>query len=251
MKVVSIQAFERFIASRLPHGLDVDLATIPDRATAVTLLANAKAIGKGLAQGVLVRATKPGVVISSVDGRSVIPVSEQTAQAGGCLVQLSSEREWGFSGTIAVVENTDPFWRHHLVLPNVDLAILSGGNMSTRLLKWLASPAMDQCQFLHWGDYDPVGVFQYLRLAKDCPGRTAAYAPENLEILLPKYGKQQLVTEQVSYLGRIRAQQADPYVRRMVDLFDKHRRGLEQEIYLRIGAIDGSERIVFAPPGND
>lgn len=233
LNVVNLEAFDRFIGSRLPHGLNVDAASIPDRATAVRLLADAKAVRQALAEGVLVRSTKSAIMISAVDGTTTVNVSDQTAQAGACALQLSAEKQWTFVGTVAVVENTDAFWRHDVVLPDVDVAIHGHGNTSARLLKWLGSPAMAQCRVIHWGDYDPVGVYQYLRLMKECPGRVSAFAPEMIEILLPRYGKAKLISAQVEYLLRIRKQIADSYVQRMVGLFDKYRRGLEQEVLLK------------------
>ena len=162
-------AFESFVMARLPQGLDVDVAAIADRAAAVVMLADAKAIRYGVGQGVFVRATKPGIVIRSADGGVSIPVSELTTKAGGSGIQLAPDKAWSFVGDIAVVENADAFWRHDDVLSDADLAILGSGNMSARLLKWLASPEMEQCHIIHWGDYDPVGVYQYLRLADACP----------------------------------------------------------------------------------
>lgn len=228
----SEKAFQHFVAARLPAGLDVDLAAIADRAAAVLMLADAKAVRTAVGQGIFVRSKKPDVEIQSIDGDVCIAVGQLTAQAGGMGVQLSAERSWMFAGNVAVIENADAFWRHEFVLPDADLAILGSGNMSTRLLHWLASPAMAQCRITHWGDYDPVGVCQYLRLADACPGRVETYAPNKVDRLLPRYGKRNLVLRQPTFLDRLRGRSADPHVRRMLGLFDQFRRGLEQEILL-------------------
>lgn len=230
--VVCEEAFHRFIAGRLPHGLDIDVKAIPDHASAVVMLADAKAIRHGVGQGIFVRATKPAIQLQSTDGKDSIPVSELTAKADGTGIRISPDKTWTFAGEIAVVENADAFWRHEYVLPDVDLAILGSGNMSTRLLNWLASPSMAHCRIIHWGDYDPVGVCQYLRLADACPGRVETYAPAEVDELLPKYGKRTLVTRQARDLDRLRRRAANPYVSRMICLFDKYRRGLEQEVFL-------------------
>jgi len=243
LHIISDHAFRRFIAACLPQGLDIDVATIPDRASAIYLLADAKAIRRGVGHGIFVRATKSDVVIRSMDGDVSICVSELTAKAGGTAIQLSTQHAWVFTGSVAVVENADAFWRHECVLPQSDLAILGSGNMSSRLLNWLASPAMAQCQITHWGDYDPVGVCQYLRLAAACIGRVESYAPAEIDQLLPKYGKRSLITRQSRYLERLRDKTSDPYVRRMVRLFDVHRRGLEQELQLRHAARLGTGRM--------
>jgi len=230
--VISEQAFRRFITARLPQGLDVDMSAITDRASAVIMLADAKAVRRAVGQGIFIRSTKLDTEIRSADGKIVIPVSQLTASAGGSGIQLSHEKTWAFAGDVAVVENADAFWRYELVLPEIDLAVLSGGNMSARLVQWLASPEMSQCRIIHWGDYDPVGVCQYLRLLDACPGRVDAYAPPEVDELLPTFGKRTLVTRQPKYLDRLRRRATDPYVHRMIKLFDKHRRGLEQEALL-------------------
>lgn len=228
----SPEAFSHFVTARLPQGLDVDLSEITDRATAVIMLADAKAIRTGVGQGLFVRSTKPGVEIRSAEGEVCISVGQMTDQAGGMGVQLSPERTWLFAGDVVVVENADAFWRHDVVLPEADLAIFGSGNMSGRLVRWLASPGMARCRITHWGDYDPVGVCQYLRLADACPGRVVTYAPPEVDELLPKYGKRKLITRQPRFLDRLRRRTSDPHVRRMVDLFDRHMRGLEQEVLL-------------------
>jgi hypothetical protein len=191
-----------------------------------------KAIRAGVGQGLFVRSTKPGMEIRAANPDVCIPVSELTSQAGGIGVQLSPTRTWEFAGNVAVVENADAFWKHELVLPDADLAILASGNMSRRLLTWLASPAMAQCHVTHWGDYDPVGVCQYLRLADACPGRVETHAPAEVDELLPRFGKRELVTRQPQFLDRLRRRTSDRHVSRMVDLFDRYRRGLEQEVLL-------------------
>jgi hypothetical protein len=111
------------------------------------------------------------------------------------------------------------FDRHGLASPEV-------------IQSWVGSPRMEQCRLIHWGDYDPVGVYQYTRLASACVGRVDAYAPSIVDTLLPKHGKASLITRQYMYLDRLREHDSDPFVRRMIELFDQHRRGLEQEILL-------------------
>jgi hypothetical protein len=91
----------------------------------------------------------------------------------------------------------------------------------------------DGCQIVHWGDYDPIGITEYLRTVRACPNRVTFYAPLQIEDLLARYGKRKLIIEQTHYLDRLRDKIHDPIVHRMIDLFDRYRRGLEQEILLR------------------
>jgi hypothetical protein len=84
---------------------------------------------------------------------------------------LRSGGEWSLSGPakrVALVENIDVF----LSLDSArlsetlqaDAAVFLHGKMSNRFLAWLASPAMADVRYLHLGDYDPVGIAEYLRL---------------------------------------------------------------------------------------
>jgi hypothetical protein len=136
------------------------------------------------------------------------------------------------SGTIAVIENAEPFWYHERILPSVDLAIYATGNMSARLIDWLSSAAMANCSFIHWGDYDPRGLCEYLRLHEACPGRVTTYVPNDIELLLQRFGNRDLLIKQAKDLERLRDSQSDPIIDEMVGLFDQYRRGLEQEVLL-------------------
>ncbi len=231
-KISNPRTFSDFLNSRFPMGIDIDPKAILDRASAVLYLNDAKAIRLAVAQGIFVRSAKAGIEITTGDKASTVQVSMLTQEAGTAGLALSLERSWNATGQIALIENADTFWRYELVLPDIDLAILTGGNMSSRFLDWLASPLMDQCKLLYWGDYDPVGVYQYTRLASACAGRVEVYAPSAIDKLLPKHGKASLITRQYMYLDRLRDHDSDPFVRRMIELFDQHRRGLEQEILL-------------------
>ena len=215
-----------------PDGLFVEIDDLQDRAASVMALGDAKAIRCGPCQGVFLRSTKPNVCVSSIDGALNVPVDKMTAIAGGAAILLENDKFWTCEGLVATVENEEAFWRHHLVLPEVDLAVYTQGKMSDRLVAWLSSPPMKGCLYVHWGDYDPMGVIEYCRLAAACPGRVRFHIPDNLDILLPRYGKTELITKQTDLLANLYDRLDDEVVRRMVHLFENHRRGLEQEALL-------------------
>jgi hypothetical protein len=228
--IKSQNSFIQFVSSRAPLGLDVDLDQISDRATSVFMLADAKQFRTSVGQGIFVRSIRPETILTT--GNDDIDVSELTIQAGGMGIQLVESRNWSFKGRVAVVENADCFWKHELVLPEVDLAVFGSGQMSHRLLNWLSSTEMADCPITHWGDYDPVGVWEYYRLTQACPGRVAPFVPSTLDELLERHGKRRLIIRQHMYLDRLRSITPDPYIKRMIGLFDNHRKGLEQEIFL-------------------
>ena len=90
---------------------------------------------------------------------------------------------------------------------------------------------MVRASILHCGDYDPVGLDDYLRVKTACPGRTTLYLPANLEDLLVRYGKKELLQSSTAVLARLRKIE-DQEVRQIVRLLDQHGVGLEQEALL-------------------
>jgi len=77
----------------------------------------------------------------------------------------------------------------------------------------------------------PVWMDEFLRLRAACPGRTAMYMPPDLEGLLSRYGKQELISDSGAILARLRKND-DPQVRYVVELMDRWGVGLEQEVLL-------------------
>lgn len=224
-------AFERFAQNRFPLGLDYSLNGVEDRASAVAIAGDAKIAKAANCEGLFVRSTRPGTHIISCDERVGVPVFDLTATAGGAAILLDDVHHWKFAGSIAVIENAETFWRHDRAMPEIDMAIYSVGTLSSRrVLAWLAS--LTSCPIVHWGDYDPVGVTEYLRLTKVCPDRVTFFMPSIVEQLLSKHGKASLITEQVEFIDRLRQISGNEIVDRMLAIFDRHRRGLEQEMLL-------------------
>jgi hypothetical protein len=104
--------------------------------------------------------------------------------------------------------------------------------LSGNLLAWLSSSAMAQARIIHCGDYDPVGLDEYLRLKAACPGRIKLHFPSGLEDLLSRYGKKELLLgNNAAILARLRKVE-DHDVRTLVKLIDLYGVGLEQEALL-------------------
>lgn len=228
--VSNVAAFDLFVQTKYPLGVDASLDDVEDRASGVRLFADAKAAQRGRMEGLFVRSTSPGVRLVSERGAE-LPVAELTAIAGGAAILLGGDRHWSFRGVVAVIENAEAFWQHERELPDVGLAVFACGRLSERTLSWLASDQMSGCRFIHWGDYDPVGCIEFLRLEGRCPRRTELHVPPTVTNLLPIYGKQELILNQVRELDVLRRCH-DESVSGLVRLFDKHRKGLEQEALL-------------------
>ncbi|TWU02713.1 Wadjet anti-phage system protein JetD domain-containing protein [Stieleria varia] len=232
LRISSVAAFDALVHDELPQGLNFSEDLVQDHASAVELRGDAKAFAGSIAEAVLLRTIKPGIVIQRTTSVTSVSISELSEIAGCAAISITDDSDWEFSGTITVIENADTFWRYELVLPGTDLAIYSAGRMSSRLLRWLASPPMQSCQILHWGDYDPVGIDEYIRLYDACGARVCLHVPDDINELILKYGKRSLIQSNLNVLKRICNRHEVPNVLRMTELFDLHHRGLEQEILI-------------------
>jgi hypothetical protein len=165
-------------------------------------------------------------------GEAVLPVAYWTELAGVASLRLD-DRQWGYDGVLAVVENLEVFWNFEKLETDAELALYAQGRLSGRILEWLASPAMSEARLLHCGDYDPVGMDEYLRLKAACPNRSNLFLPPDLEDLFTRYGKRELLGSNAAVLARLRKVE-DKEVRRVVQLMDRYGVGLEQEVLLAV-----------------
>lgn len=222
------KALESFIARTYPSGLQGINKKLSSRSKAVAELRDSKKARKAQPIAVLLR----GFHNSTLHfGNKVLPVANWTETAGVASLRLDGETQWGFAGIIAFVENLEVFWNFEKLDIGADIAIYAQGRLNSKVIDWLASLAMQEARIIHCGDYDPVGLDEFLRLKAACPGRTEVYIPPDLETLLFRYGKRELVSENTAILARLRKND-DPQVRVIVELMDRWGVGLEQEVLL-------------------
>lgn len=222
-------AVESFLATHYPGLTEAASAPAP-RSQAVAWQGDSKKATTA-APTVLLRGWRQAC-LQDPDGEN-LPVACCQGQATALALRLTQPGQWGFQGRLATVENSELFWHlEQLQLP-VDLALYTQGRLAGSVRQWLASDSMAGAQILHLGDYDPVGLDEYLQLKAACPGRVQLYQPPHLEQLLQRYGKRELLTPPKSsrLLARLR-QQADPEISRLVQLMDTYGCGLEQEALL-------------------
>ena len=222
-------ALEAFVRSRYPSGLGslVD-AGAPPKSRAVAERRDAKLARRGDAEPVLLRGFGDAVLRS---GDDVLQVAEWTRRAGLAALRVDDPCPWGFEGTVAVVENLEVFLHLERIGVPCDIALYAAGRLSRRVLGWLGSPAMDRCGYIHCGDFDPMGLDEYLRLSEACCGRAQLLLPEDLEHYFATYGKRELLESNQAILARLRKKE-DPAVQRVVHLMDLYGVGVEQEILL-------------------
>lgn len=221
-------ALRAFVEKTYPSGLRGAGDGLPARARAVAQLRDSKK-GQGRCPVTVLLRGFGGCRLAI--GSTTLVVADWTAQAGVAAVALDRIGNFGFSGTLALVENLELFWHIEQISPTVELALYAQGRLTQRILKWLASPAMQSARVIHFGDYDPVGLDEYLRLKRACPERSSLYRPDNLEDLFRKYGKPRLLTDNTVIMNRLRKVD-DPEISEIVELIDHFGAGLEQEALL-------------------
>jgi hypothetical protein len=226
--VKDLKALDAFVQRFYPSGLLGRSETLLPKSRAVAELRDSK---KAREIGPLMVLLRGFGKCQFRTGEEILEIAQWTELAGVAAVRLDG-REWEYSGDLAVVENLEVFWNFEKLKSGTQLAIYAQGRLSGRILSWLASPAMMQARIIHCGDYDPVGLDEYLRLKSACGERAALYLPPNLEDLMSRYGKRDLLQgSNASILARLRKTE-DQEVHRIVTLIDRYGVGLEQEVLL-------------------
>jgi len=221
-------ALESFIIRTYPSGLEGMNTKSSSRSKAVAELRDSKKARDSQAVAVLLRGFHDSTLHS---GNKILQVANWTEMAGVAALRLDELTQWEFSGIVAFVENLEVFWNFEKLEIEADIAIYAQGRLNSKIVAWLASPAMQHVRIIHCGDYDPVGLDEFLRLKAACPDRTKLYIPPDFETLLSRYGKKSLINDNVAILERLRKNN-DSQVCSIVELMDRFGVGLEQEILL-------------------
>lgn len=225
------EALQKYINNAYPSGLSSDKspATNP-RSHGIAHFKDSKRATNSDAEILQVRSGSDKNILSK--NGFLLPLKEWCQTAGLAAIRLDDEYQWKATpGTIAIIENLEVFLHFEDLGVEVDLICYAAGRLSNRVVRWLASSNMAGCQIIHFGDYDPVGIDEYLRLKNACPGRVKLYIPSNLEQLMAQYGKPALLQDSKAVLQRLRSEK-DETVTKLISLMDRHSCGLEQEILL-------------------
>ncbi|MFO7534866.1 MAG: DUF2220 family protein [Kiritimatiellia bacterium] len=200
----------------------------PPRALAVGMLRNAKRADRTDLEPVLIRAF---TAAEACRGSERINLLAETIRNGCCCLTLEPGRFWTLSGVVAVVENLECFLHFERMKVAADVALYAKGRLSRLALQWLGSPELAACRFIHCGDYDPVGLDEFLRLKNAVADRTNLHVPQDLARLVREHGRPELLADSAAVLRRLRHSD-DPDIRTVVHILDETGCGLEQEALL-------------------
>ena len=221
-------ALRAFALTMYPSGLAGSEGDLPAKSKAVADRRDSKkAIGKNPVT-LLVRGFND---CTFQKNGAQLPVAEWTRSAGVAALSLDSLEGWECKGVLGFVENLETFWHIEKIAPFIDLAIYAEGRIGANVLQWLNSPGMMGFRVVHFPDYDPVGMDEYLRIKGACPERAKLFRPADLETLFNRYGKAQLLSNSSAVLARLR-KSTDSDVHYVVELMDRFGVGLEQEALL-------------------
>ncbi|MDD2600293.1 MAG: DUF2220 family protein [Kiritimatiellae bacterium] len=226
IRVNDFKTLATFYQQRYPSAEQVFNG--PPRANAVVSLRSAKRVGRSNQEPILVRAVHPAACIRDNVQCDLLATTQLSGAA--CLI-LEAGRFWSMTAEVAVVENLECFLHFEAMGVAADVVLYAAGRLSELALGWLGSPEMSGCCFIHCGDYDPVGVDEFLRLKRVVEARARLHIPANLRQLVTTYGRPELLRDSEAILKRLR-NSGEPDVQRVVQIMDESGLGLEQEALL-------------------
>lgn len=187
---------------------------------------------QGLGFGLCLIKAKPGITLSKINqkGTTIFRFDDAVPDIGGLACHLDEYSSWKVSSaatTVVSIENPDTFVRPLSDLPG-DVAVFADGIMSQFQLDFITQIAA-KTELVHFGDYDPVGLAEYLRLKNNEP-KTKLYIPDDLSERFKMYSNADILQKgrNQSLLTTLR-QSKNPDVGRVVRLILDNNSCLEQE----------------------
>ncbi len=233
LHVESMDHLLQFIDSNYPSGLEQTEEVDSSRGSSVLWHRDSKKHSERSAIPVLLRGLG-NVRLLSGNGSKIMDVSELTSSFGVAALMLRKDKmDIEYSGKIATVENLEVFTEFHKICKEDILVVYTGGRASGLLVSWLASSGMATASVTHYGDYDPVGLSEYLRIKDGRSGPTDLFIPVNFETLVNKYGNTKLLEKSSNLIPRLR-QCSDSSVIQVLSILMRKNKALEQEILLKV-----------------
>ncbi|WP_136799692.1 Wadjet anti-phage system protein JetD domain-containing protein [Desulfosediminicola ganghwensis] len=216
--------------SIFPEGLDKAIVGTENRIDATAVYRNSKqGFDKQKTSVVLIRVFSPHPTVLRLNGQQ-LPAYEWCNLTGCAAITLVEGDRLEVNGNLATVENRTVFLNFDdidTLETKIDMIIWTQGRFSRKVIDSIF--VNSGCRFLHFGDYDPVGIDEYLKL-KELNSRVELFVPHNLEALF-KYGSEQLLNDSRTVYERLRSSE-DPQARKVVELMSQYNRGLEHEALL-------------------
>jgi hypothetical protein len=223
-------ALSEFWTRRFPNAPLFDGA--PDRVASVARFRDSKASAGDTPSVITLRAWSD--IVLWKDGNPV-RAARATAVHGIFAFLLSPENCYELLAPCALVENPAVLLAFERMRPAIEIAavLYGGGRISRRVLNWLARQSAPGFRLVHFPDYDPVGLNEFVRLRAALGERVRLHIPEDLAELFSRFGNVDLLRREASQalLPKLRTSELME-VRAVLELIERHNAGLEQEALL-------------------
>jgi hypothetical protein len=223
-------ALGEFWTRRFPNAPLFDGA--PERVASVARFRDSKA-GAGDTPSVITLRAWSDIVLWK-DGQPV-PAAKGTAAHGVFAFLLSPESRYELRAPCALVENPAVLLAFERLRPRLEITavLYGGGRISRGVLNWLACQSASGFRLVHFPDYDPVGLNEFVRLRAALGERVRLHIPEDLAELFSRFGNGELLRRDASQalLPKLRTDKSTE-IRAVLELIERHNAGLEQEALL-------------------
>lgn len=220
------ESLNRWIEANYPSGLEGTCTPLSARAESVANFRNTK---RGRPLGAALVHMRGFGQCRLVRGTSDQPLAAMTTAFGVAGVVIDPTQPWQLVGTLGVVENMELFMQIEHVAPQLDAALWSAGPLSGYVLDWFRQ--QEQLRIVHFGDYDPVGLSEYLRCRAILGERVQLHVPPDFEERLIRFGQRELLAKSVEIFAKVQ-READEAVREVLSIIERHGLGLEHESLL-------------------
>lgn len=227
------ERYRDWLHRRYP-GFDGSISAPVDlpRASAVLAKQDSKAGGAGVAFSILsLRSLHANEAIIQTDG-GALDVGALTDRHGCASCLITDHTSIDFAGfPVVLVENLETFCIAERFVSGPAICLYSAGKISNRLIGLLERSSLPT--LVHFTDYDPSGLFDYLRIKEAMGNRASLYIPRHLALLFDVVGSKKLLCEKPrnqELLERLSAS-AWPCVgsKGVFELIKSKGKGLEQE----------------------
>lgn len=165
------------------------------RAQSVARRRSSKAGGSGVGAGVLhLRANADRCGTATVNGIN-FPVRDLTAQHGVAACLVGADTQFEFTGQTVLVENLECFLNAERILPEASIFLNGAGRLADQLIACLARSTFSPAPVVHFPDYDPVGLSDYLRLRAMLGPRVRLFMPPDIERRFTALADRRLISD--------------------------------------------------------
>jgi len=201
VEVAKPSAFRDWLGHTFPGALGGMEASSP-RASNIAMNRNSKRGRRGLDYYVVsARAHRVNPLLTGDEAIAMANLVETTRRWGAASLFLGipgMERSapdplLPMGIRVMTMEAPECFDRSERIRNEADVFLLSGtgGRLREALIDWLAR--QESIQVIHFGDYDPVGLQEFSRLAAKLPGRASLFVPEDVEDRFRKFSNRGLM----------------------------------------------------------